>query len=534
MFGFGGFSSQGQAAINADVVRSIGHTPIGEWLAEYLYCYSWAAAKLINIPVDDIWRNGRRWVADEKPEEKPGEKPAKPGEKPGEKPAKPGEKPGEKAVDGAVEAMEQEESRLKAHKTLAEAMKAARLFGSAAVVAFIEGQDPAEELDPASVKKGALKTLLVRNRYHLTVDSDVSDPFMENYGKPWRYRVSMPLVEGDMGQGKDPNRGYMGAMSDEIKKGMKDGQVKVHASRIFRFDGHTLPGGGRFSTRTYSMDWGESMLTRLLAALLRDEGTQDAFGDLVKESSIFTIKVDGLNDMIKGRVHRDEPSVEEIARNISKYRNNYRTLFLDAGAEAERIAVAFSGAADMMDRFATRLAMIADIPATRFLAKAPDGMNATGHGDNANYLLTLTSMRQDMLEDLLPRFDELLAASAGIGEPPEYEWEDTFSADPDSVAKNAEVQSRSVFSALSSGAITVSEAREILPETWFGSLGPMPAELKRMEEMAGEKEQAELDNMLSEGDDDDGPPSKGSGGPPKSGGAPKKSAGPPNGKDKPK
>ena len=480
---------------NADVMRAIGRNPIGEWLAEYLYCYSWAAAKLVDLPVNDIWRNGRRWIAEKDSEQ------------------------------SAVDAMVEEEDRLNAHKTISEAMKAARLFGSAAIIALVEGQDPAQELDVKSVGKEKLKTLLIRNRYSLAVDSVIGDPFMDDYGKPGRYRVSLPTLEG-YGTGAGANGDRIGAMSDSIRELVKDGQILVHASRVFRFDGHNLPGGTRFATRTYNADWGESMLTRLMAALLRDESAQDSFGDLVKESSIFTISVDGLRDMIKGRVHRGEPTVEEIAQSISKYRNNYRTLFLDAGDDAERIAVAFSGAADMMDRFATRLAMIADIPATRFLAKAPDGMNATGHGDNANYQLTLTSMRQEMLEDLLPRFDELLAASAGIGEAPEYQWEDTFTMDPEKVAKNAEVQASAVIAAITAGVVTATEGRELLPETWFGSLGPMPAELKRMEEVHGEKEEAELANLMNEGeDDDDGPPSK-SKDKPKGGG--------PSGKPKPK
>ena len=471
---FGGFGTGTNHAILQAVTQSIECLRVGEFLANYLYAYSWAAAAMIDIPIDDIWRNGLRWVGQDEADEK------------------------------KIEAMEAEEKRLHAHWALAQAMKAARLYGSAAIVAFVDGQDPEEPLNLATVKPGSLKNLVIRNQYSLSINSLVGDVFMEDYGKPYQYLVSLPTLELDERSGK---KEFEATLPDAIRDKLNGGQVPVHASRIFRFDGHRPPAQLRLvSSQLYDSDWGESMLTRAVGALTRDEDVQDAFGSLAKESSIFAITVQGLSDMIKGRVHEGEVTVDDIARNISKLRANHRTLFLDAGDKAERIAVAFSGVGDIIDRYAVRLAMIAGIPATRMLSKAPDGMNATGEGDNANYQLTLSSIRQNMLGGVIGDYYELLAASAGLAEPPEYQWEDTFTMDPAKVAKNSEMQTKAVIAVFGVGAVTLTEARELLPETWFGPLGPPPPELLAMEKVEEEKGQAELETMLNDPDDDDGPP----------------------------
>lgn len=449
----------------AETESVIDNNQVGEGLATYLYAYSWAAAKMVDLPVDDIWRNGRKWIGDDAP------------------------------VEQMMEAIE----KVKAHSVLSRAMKTARLYGTGAIVAFIDGDDPAAELDPAKVRKDSLKSLVVRNQHQMSVASVVADPLMEGYGEPFWYYIKMPTIERE----NDPTQveSIIRQLPERSQKIFTaDGRVLVHASRVFRFDGNLPPTSLRSNTHVFDSDWGESVLSRALTAINRDATVHRAFGYLADESSIFAVSVDGFREMIKGRMNPGEPTVTEIASAVNKYKSIFRTMFMDADDSAERIAVSFQGAADMMDRFAARIASIADIPATRFLGKAPDGMNATGDGDNANYSHMLMSLRMSMLDGIIDRFDQMIAANNGMKEPPEFQWGDTFSLDPVRAAANAEKQSVSVITAFSNGLIDLDEARNLLPEAWYGQLGPTPTELGAMKEA---KEEAELNALWAESEDDD-------------------------------
>lgn len=79
----------------------------------------------------------------------------------------------------------------------------------------------------------------------------------------------------------------------------------------------------------------------------------------------------------------------------------------------------------MPDIIRTYLAIVAgafDIPATRLLGKAPDGMNATGEGDERNYWTMISSRQDSDLRPALDRLDPALRASAGLGEDAYWEF----------------------------------------------------------------------------------------------------------------
>ena len=74
-----------------------------------------------------------------------------------------------------------------------------------------------------------------------------------------------------------------------------------------------------------------------------------------------------------------------------------------------RVAVAFQGLANLMDRFASRIAMARDIPQTRFNGNPPTGMSATGDSDMRNYVMMIEARRVVRLAQPLPRLDAVLA-----------------------------------------------------------------------------------------------------------------------------
>ena len=64
-----------------------------------------------------------------------------------------------------------------------------------------------------------------------------------------------------------------------------------------------------------------------------------------------------------------------------------------------------------------------DIPATRLLGKSPDGMNATGAGDQTNYDQMIKDIQESDLRPALGMLDHALIPSALGTTPPEVYYE---------------------------------------------------------------------------------------------------------------
>ena len=59
----------------------------------------------------------------------------------------------------------------------------------------------------------------------------------------------------------------------------------------------------------------------------------------------------------------------------------------------DRVAIQFAGLADLMDKYQARLAMLGDIPMTRWANTSPGGLNATGESDLRNYIMMVEANR---------------------------------------------------------------------------------------------------------------------------------------------
>ena len=172
----------------------------------------------------------------------------------------------------------------------------------------------------------------------------------------------------------------------------------------------------------WEREWGISLFTKAIDAIVRHASAHANAGQLLNEASIWVNKIQGFKMGIRGRPVPGEATIEEVLLEQSMNRSNYRTQVIDAEDEAERIAVAFAGIPDLLDKFQEILAAIADIPMTRWNSQSPAGMNATGKADANNYAMHVAAMQMRLLDPVLKRLDPFIAAHAGIAEAPEYEW----------------------------------------------------------------------------------------------------------------
>ena len=392
---------------------------------EIIYRVSWAAGKMIDIPVDDMFVPGRHWTGDD---------------------------------ESAIEAMEEAERQLEGHQRLSEAMKAGRLYGSGLLVIISQDQPTEMELKPEEIREGSIANLLVVERWAVSIEHWHIDPRMPNYGKPYMYRVSPRLTQGS------------------------GDQLLVHHSRVLRFDGIRPPltEGWNYWDR----DWGASELTRAINEIGRDEHMAISLNQLLHEASIQVVKLQGFKEAVRGNPDPDDPSPGEMAGAVNAMKSMFRTAFLDIEDETERLQASFGGIADIFNGMAQRLAAIADIPMTRFFGMSPAGLNATGQSDMENYAIRVASLQKRLLSDPLRILDMVLARHVGLNEPPEYEWLPLLSMSPKVQAETTKLNMESITQAVTAGVIDEDEARERLSqEPLFGELPQLTPEMRERMEM---------------------------------------------------
>ena len=122
-------------------------------LVEAMYAQSWAAAKMIDLPIFDMWVRGRKFQGDEDP----------------------------------VKTMKSAIRKLKAHFNVARAMIAGRLFGSALLIIVEKGKELAQEFDPEKVEKDGIANLWVVDRWSISIRDWHVDVRQPNYGMPHTY-----------------------------------------------------------------------------------------------------------------------------------------------------------------------------------------------------------------------------------------------------------------------------------------------------------------------------------------------------------
>ena len=391
---------------------------ISRYPLEILYKQSWAAAKFIDIPIDDMMVRWRNWEAGDD--------------------------------EDAAYAMAEAESEAEVRTRIARAMKAGRLYGTGLLCMMTREDNLEMPLNVERIRKGDLANLLVLDRFSTSVIVRDDDLFSRTYGMPLIYELH-------------PRRsGYSGF-----------GNFRIHTSRVLRFDG--IRSLGDDGSSIYEQDWGVSELVRALDAIFQEASTAQAIQHLVQEASIAILKVQGLGEVLANQdnpLDPDERSAVQIAEQISEMKSIYRMALMDSTEDFDRVAVQFSGIAELLDRFFIRLAAMADIPATRFLGRSPVGMNATGESDLQNYGHHVAAMQVKFLTDPLRRIDEVLARHAGIqGEPPTYEWPELFNVDPKTQSEAVKNNVESLAAMIDKGVIDEDEAREALDGTpLFGEL----------------------------------------------------------------
>jgi phage-related protein (TIGR01555 family) len=244
---------------------------------------------------------------------------------------------------------------------------------------------------PESVTTGQLAFIHVVSRWHLSFDALQDDATQPGYGEPAMWRMNTVA-----------------------------GQQPIHPSRIVPFRADTSASLAMPST--WGADdafWGESRVQQVLDAVKDSDAARAAFAALLHKARLLRLGIPGLMDTIaSGRTADIQARLAAVVLAESIHNATIYDAGDQEGKGGEKIDDAtynFAGAKDLLYAYAEFVAAISDIPATRLLGRAPEGLNSSGDSQQADWNKKIRAEQTLEVEPCLARVDGYLVQSATGG-----------------------------------------------------------------------------------------------------------------------
>lgn len=256
---------------------------------------------------------------------------------------------------------------------LSDAIKWGRLYGGAAAIIMIDGDDLAEPLEIGGIPAGAFRGLFVLDRWQLTPSTDTIRDLGPMLGYPVSYRIS----------------GREGMPSQD-----------VHHTRILRFVGLELP----YRTRLTENHWGASVVEQALDRLLAYDSATQGAANLLYKSFLRVIGVENLRSILAAGGKAETGLVRQFEM-IRQMQSNEGITLLDKQDTFTTAGYTFAGMYDALQAFAEQIAGATGIPLVRLLGQSPKGFSS-GESDLRCYYDTIATLQDD---DLRPALDVVFA-----------------------------------------------------------------------------------------------------------------------------
>ena len=289
-----------------------------------------------------------------------------------------------------------EEHRTHIRERTLSALKWARLYGGAAGLLLIDGQEDHLDapLDLAEIQPGQFRGVWVCDRFSGVTPSaetvaDLSDP---DFGLPERYEFQ--------------SFGAQGA------------RYNVHHSRVLRFVSRELPAQEQAVERF----WGASELEHVFDELVKRDATSANIAQLIFQANLRVLKMSDFGDLLASSSADAQRDLFSALRAQNQLMSSMGLQVLDREDSFETHAYAFTGVSDVYELFMLDVAGAAEIPATRLFGRSPAGMDSTGEGDLRNYYDSVRQKQQSVLRPALEKLLPVLCMSAW-GEAPEVDFD---------------------------------------------------------------------------------------------------------------
>lgn len=293
--------------------------------------------------------------------------------------------------------MKAAETRLRVREQTEEALKNARAYGGAIMLLGVaDGNDPNELLEPFEVektKKGSLRYLRVVDRWYATgdgvIDSDIASP---NFDHPEFYSIAGPSAG-----------------------------IRVHHSRVLRFDGDWLPK----MLWWQNARWSDSVLQAADRPVKDVTAAIQAVVSMLHEANFDVVKSPMMASMLadQGDTGGAMQALQKRFSAMALLKSWMRMIVIDSEEDYETKSHSFAEIANVLEKLQVTASGAADIPFTRLYGQSPAGLTATGESDLQNYYNKISSDQETRLRPRLATLFEVVIRSEFGSYPEDYRFD---------------------------------------------------------------------------------------------------------------
>ena len=344
------------------------------------------------------------------------------------------------------DALSREERRARLRPRIAEGLRWGRLYGGAAGLILIKGQeDLSRPLDLMFIYPGAFEGLYILDRW----------------------------------QGITPNTGLVFEAGEEVPESYSitdsrgNTAAVVHHSRVVRFTGRELP---RIE-RQAEMYWGESEIEALYKDVAAHDNVSANMAALTFQANVNIMELKGVEQLLSTSSPQAQRRFWQTMQAQSVLRSNFGTQVVEQGTKFTNQQYSFAGLSDVYESMCLNLCGASHYPMTKLFGRSPAGLNSTGESDLKNYYDYVDSQREAKLRPALQKLLPVLAMSAWgyLPERLDITFPPLWTPTAREVADIAKIKAEAVASAYTNGLLTVgaaqSELKKLSDETGlFGSI----------------------------------------------------------------
>ena len=377
--------------------------------------------------------------------------------------------------------------KTKTKERIKEGLRWARLYGGAAGLILIDGDDDlSEPLDYDTIMLDDYKGLLIFDRWNgifpnIELVDDISD---DEFGLPEYYSLSLTQRNSNL----------------NIKYEEKD-LVKVHHSRIIRFNGRDLP----LWERQAEMYWGESEIEIAFEELKKRDNTSANIASLIFLANIRVLKMNDLGQLLGAASQKAQENLFKVLEAQNQIMSNMGIYVMDKDDDFGSEQYSFSGLNDIYESFMLDVAGACEMPVTKLFGRNPAGFNATGESDLTQYYETIEEKQETYLQPIIDKLLPIIFMSTLGAIPEDLDWEfnPCFSVSNKDLADLAQSMSAPIFEAFNAGLITKEIALKELKQQsektgMWSNITDEDLEKAKQEDESGNLTEEEQENLINE------------------------------------
>lgn len=344
-----------------------------------------------------------------------------------------------------MDALEKAQRKIGLRRQINEGLRWGRLYGGAAGVLLIKGQDKWDKpLDVDAVMPDSFMGLFILDRWSgifpgAELVTDFGDP---DFGLPEFYDIST-------GEGTNI-------------------VARVHHSRVVRFTGRDLP----YLEKLAEMYWGESEIEPIYEDIALYDTIMHNMGNLTFRANQDVMEVQNLDQLFSTGSVEQQQRFWAVMQAQSVMQSNFGTRLINKGDSFYNHQYTFSGFDHVTEAAQLNLSAKTHIPMTKLFGRSPAGMNATGESDMKNYYDIVDGQRELKLRPVLERILPVLCMSTWgkVPEDIQITFPPLWTPNAKEIAEIAGAKASAIISAFQSGLL---------------NQGPAMAELKKLEDETG-------------------------------------------------